>query len=114
MHIVVWFFAALILAAFWYSENSLMFRWSFHPRTRNPLARLLAAVVGAVVLVAVLAFGLFAAAALLVGGAVVLLVNALRAPRAAAGASSPPPQPGIIEGEFTVVSDTRADRQPVR
>jgi len=90
-----------------------MFRWSFRPRTRHPLARLLAAVVGAIVLVAVLAFGLFAAAALLVGGAVVLLVNALRAPRSA-GTPPPPPPPGIIEGEFTVVSDTRAGRQPVR
>ena len=93
-----------------------MFRWSFHPRTRHPLARLLAAVIGAVVLIAVLAFGLFAAVALIVGGAVVMLVNALRAPRPAAAntATTPPPPPGVIEGEFRVVHDTRTDRQPAR
>jgi len=92
-----------------------MFRWSFHPRTRHPLARLLAIVIGAVALVAVLAFGLFAAVALIIGGSIVLLVNGMRQPRsAAASPASPPPPPGVIEGEFKVVHDSRAERQPAR
>jgi hypothetical protein len=93
-----------------------MFRWSFNPHTRNPLARLLAVLVGAVALVAVLAFGLFAAVALIVGGSIVLLVNAMRQPRPATAspASPPPPPPGVIEGEFKVVHDSRAERQPAR
>jgi len=57
-----------------------MIRWRFHPRTRNPLVRLLALVIGAAALVVVIAFGLFAAAALVVGGAIVLLVKALTRP----------------------------------
>ena len=92
-----------------------MFRWSFHPRTRHPLARLLAIVIGAVALVAVLAFGLFAAVALIIGGSIVLLVNGMRQPRSAtASTASPPPPPGVIEGEFKVVHDSRAERQPAR
>ena len=92
-----------------------MFRWSFHPRTRHPLARLLTIVIGAVALVAVLAFGLFAAVALIIGGSIVLLVNGMRQPRsAAASPASPPPPPGVIEGEFKVVHDSRAERQPAR
>jgi hypothetical protein len=93
-----------------------MFRWTFNPHTRHPLTRLLAVVVGAVALVAVLAFGLFAAVALIVGGSIVLLVNAMRQPRSAAAspASRPPPTPGVIEGEFKVVHDSRAERQPAR
>ena len=92
-----------------------MFRWSFHPRTRHPLARLLAILIGAVALVAVLAFGLFAAVALIIGGSIVVLVNAMRQPRAAsASPASPPPPPGVIEGEFKVVHDSRAERQPAR
>ena len=86
-----------------------MIRWRFHPRTRNPLARLLTLVIGAAALAVVVAFGLFAAVALVGGGAIVLLVKALtrpspnvaaRARHAAAG--------GVIEGEFRVVDDTRS------
>lgn len=94
-----------------------MFRWSFNPRTRHPLVRLLAVVIGALALVAVLAFGLFAAVALIIGGSIVLLINSLRAPHASTGAraaASPPPPPGVIEGEFKVVHDSRSERQPAR
>ncbi|MGH8171669.1 MAG: hypothetical protein ACREPX_00890 [Rhodanobacteraceae bacterium] len=99
-----------------------MFRWTFNPRTRNPVARLLAVVVGALALVAVLAFGLFAAVALTIGGAIFVLINSLRTPRAASAnanagarpAQTPPPPPGVIEGEFRVVHDSRSERQPAR
>ena len=94
-----------------------MFRWSFNPRTRHPLVRLLAVVIGALALVAVLAFGLFAAVALIIGGSIILLINSLRAPRTSTGArtaASPPPPPGVIEGEFKVVHDSRSERQPAR
>lgn len=94
-----------------------MFRWNFHPRTRNPLIRLLATVIGAAALLVLVAFGLFAAAALVVGGSVVLLVNALRASHAAGPTRPAAARPasasgGVIEGEFKVVHDAR--RQPVR
>lgn len=92
-----------------------MFRWSFHPRTRNPLVRLLAAIVGAAALLVVLAFGLFAAAALVIGGAVFLLIKALRAPQ---GAVPTRPAPAaaehVIEGEFTVTRDVNARQQAAR
>ena len=57
-----------------------MFGFRIHSRARHPLARLLALVVGAAVLLVVLAFGFFAAVALAIGGAAVVLFNALRAP----------------------------------
>ncbi len=87
-----------------------MIRWRFHPRTRNPLVRLLALVIGAAALVVVIAFGLFAAAALVVGGAIVLLVRALTRPSPTAASPSPRPATvdGVIEGEFKVIDDTRS------
>ena len=91
-----------------------MFRWIIQSRSRHPLVRLLATVLGAIALVAVLAFGMFAAAALVIGGAFVLLFNALRAAPRAAGTVPPAPPPGVIEGEFTVVRDVRTERRSVR
>lgn len=88
-----------------------MIRWRFHPRTRNPLVRLLALVIGAAVLVVVVAFGLFAAAALVVGGAIVLLVKALTRASPTAGGrptARPAAAGGVIEGEFRIVDDTRS------
>jgi hypothetical protein len=98
-------------AEFWHTRNPSMIRWRFHPRTRNPLARLLAVVIGAAALVVVVAFGLFAAAALVVGGAVALLVRSLMrsSPNAAPRTSARPATAGgVIEGEFKVVEDARA------
>ena len=90
-----------------------MIRWRFHPRTRNPLVRAIALVVGAAALVVVVAFGLFAAGALVVGGAIVLLVKALTrpSPTVAAPSARAAAAGGVIEGEFKVIDDTRA---PVR
>ena len=95
-----------------------MFRWSFRSRARHPLGRLLATVAGAVALLIVLVFGLFAAAALVVGGAVFLLIKGMRAPQRPPHApqpNQPPPTPdNIIEGEFTVTRDAHARHPAAR
>ena len=85
-----------------------MFGFRFHSRARHPLARLLALVVGAAVLLVVLAFGFFAAVALAIGGAAVVLFNALRAPpqRPQHAPRAPEASAGVIEGEFKVVRET--------
>jgi membrane protein implicated in regulation of membrane protease activity len=78
---------------------------------RHPLARLAAAVVGAVVLVALFTVGLFAFAFLVVAGAIWLLART-RWPgdRPALRARAQPAAPEILEGEFTVVEDARRER----
>lgn len=91
-----------------------MIRWSFRPRARHPLARLLAAVLGAAALLVLIAFGLFAAAALIVGGAVVLVLKALLRPTPGVAPARPATPSGVIEGEFKVVGDTRARSQAAR
>jgi len=92
-----------------------MFRWSFHPRTRHPLSRLLATVIGALALLVLLVFGLFAAGALVVGGAVFLLIKALRAPPQATVRTKPGAAPeNVIEGEFTVTREAHARHQAAR
>jgi hypothetical protein len=86
---------------------------SYARRARHPLARLLALVVGAAVLLVVLAFGFFAAVALAIGGAIVVLFNALRTPqpqRPAHGSPATQAPAGVIEGEFKVVRETPARR----
>jgi hypothetical protein len=84
-----------------------MFGFRFHSRARHPLVRLLALVIGAAVLLVVLAFGFFAAVALAIGGAMVVLFNALRTPqRPAHGAPGTQAPAGVIEGEFKVVRET--------
>ena len=87
-----------------------MFGFRFHSRARHPLVRLLSLVVGGAVLLAVLAFGFFAAVALAIGGAVVVLFNALRTPQQRPAHDAPtaqaPAPAGVIEGEFKVVRDT--------
>lgn len=86
-----------------------MFAFGFRSRAQHPLVRLLALVLGTVVLLVVLAFGFFAAVALAVGGAVFVLLNALRTPRPAAPAGQAAQAPtGAIEGEFKVVRETQA------
>jgi hypothetical protein len=92
-----------------------MFRWHFH-RARHPLVRLLTAIVGAVALVVLLAFGLAAAAALVIGGAIVLLVKALTAPQQQPhrAPARPAAASGVIEGEFKVVSEPQGRSQSAR
>jgi hypothetical protein len=79
---------------------------AWHSRARHPLVRLLALVVGAAVLLVVLAFGFFAAVALAIGGAVFVLFNALRTPARRAPTAQAPS--GVIEGEFKVVRENPA------
>jgi hypothetical protein len=92
-----------------------MFRWTF--RSRHPLARLLAAVVGLTALIVLLTFGLLAAAAIVVGGAIVVLVKALRAsyrvaPQGARPAGATASSDRVIEGEFRVTRDPEPRHQP--
>ena len=84
-----------------------MFGFRFHTRARHPLVKLLALVVGAVVLLVVLAFGFFAAVALAIGGAAFMLINALRTTpqRPARPAPAAQAPAGVIEGEFKVVRE---------
>ncbi len=81
-------------------------------RPRNPLARLLGGLLGILAVAAVLALGLVALAALVTGGALYWLYRALRPPRKGAASASAAPVPGIIDGEFRVIS-TRTDRAPL-
>ena len=88
-----------------------MFYVSSGPRLRHPLARLFGAILGIVVVLGVLALGLFAFAAVVVIGAIWMIINAFRkprtaAPRAAAAADAPTASPGVIDGEFTVIRET--------
>jgi amino acid transporter len=80
------------------------------PRTRNPLLRAVSAIVGVLILAALVVFGFFAALALVTVGAVIWAARQFTrpsaTPAAAANTRQPPQQPaGVIEGEFTVVRD---------
>lgn len=80
------------------------------PRTRHPFLRAVSAVVGVLILAALVVFGFFAALALITVGAVIWatrqFVRPAAAPAQAARPQTPPPAPpGVIEGEFTVVRD---------
>ena len=70
------------------------------PRTRHPFLRAVSAVIGVLILAALVVFGFFAALALVTIGAVIW----------AARPQAPPPPPGVIEGEFTVVRDRSTTR----
>ena len=81
-------------------------------RSRNPFARVALGVLGLIVIAVFVTVGVFALAAVVVCGGVLLLLNALRTPprshtsagsEAGAGAPRSAP-PGVIEGEFKVVS----------
>ena len=80
-------------------------RLFFVHRPRNGFLRVLGSLLGAALLIGILAFGFVALLALLVVGGVIWLVRQLQQPAAPPTAASPPPPPGVIEGEFTVVRD---------
>lgn len=82
-----------------------MVTWQF--QSRHPVNRLIAASIGLLALLALVTLGLFAAAVLVAGGIAVWIAKRIRS----AWRSDPPPHrapPGVIEGEFTVVSTRRA------
>ena len=87
-----------------------MFQASFRAfRPRHPLARLFMGALGILAALLLVALGTFVLAALVIGGALFVLVNAFRSartarPRSGNAAATPA---GVIEGEFTVVQDTR-------
>ncbi|MEP7041755.1 MAG: hypothetical protein ABI843_01755 [Dokdonella sp.] len=88
-------------------------------RPRHPIARFVAGVLGAIAVLLLVALGMFAIAALAIGGGLFLLINAFRStPRPAASAGpaqrAPAPPPGVIEGEFTVVSVNPRDHESAR
>ena len=90
-----------------------MIQWHFAPRVRHPLLRLVAGLLGALVLAGLVALGLFAVAALAAVGAVLVLLRRLRGRPIAAASARPPsggPPEGIIEGEYTIVHETTPRR----
>jgi hypothetical protein len=85
-----------------------MFYWRWFNRPRRPLMRAVLALVGAVLLVGVLALGFFALLALAFIGAIVAITRAL-ARAAHHGGSAAAAHSGdarVLEGEFVVLNDT--------
>lgn len=82
-------------------------------RSPHPLLRVLGGVLGVAALIALLAFGAFALLLALLVVSVAFVARQVTRPRVAAsrgesGAQpAPTPPPGVIEGEFVVVSETR-------
>ena len=86
-----------------------MLYWRWFNRPRHPLARLLLAVIGAVLLVGVLALGFFALLAFAFIGAIVAITRAVT--RASNPAAARHPAGGdarVIEGEFVVLGNDAA------
>ena len=93
----------------------MFYRFAVAP-PRSPLMRLIGAVVGALMLLALIALGMFAFLALVIGGAVFMLVRALRKPRVPASPASPaaagPARMDVIDGEFTVIEHRETSTSP--
>jgi len=88
-----------------------MLSWRWFNRPRHPLARLLLATVGLVVLAGVLTIGFFALIAFAFIGAIVALTRALARSHVAA-TQAPRPRAAtdharVIEGEFVVIDPQR-------
>jgi len=84
-----------------------MFYWRWFNRPRHSLLRAVLALVGAVLLVGVLALGFFALLALAFIGAIVALTRALaRAAHHGPAAVAHSGDPRVLEGEFVVLNDT--------
>lgn len=85
----------------------LYWRWSIRPR--HPLMRAVLALIGAVLLVGVLALGFFALLAFAVIGTIVAITRAIV--RAQAGTNAAPHAAGsarVLEGEFVVLRNDTA------
>ena len=89
-----------------------MFVFQTGLRTRNPLLRLVGSLLGLLAVLGVLALGMFAFAAFVIVGSLWLLIGSLRGKtRRPASAAAPAADNGVIDGEFTVVSES--DRRAV-
>lgn len=85
-----------------------MFYWRWFNRPRHPLTRALLTLIGAVLLVGVLALGFFALVALAFVGAIVALTRAFAraAHHSGSAAAAHASDPRVLEGEFVVLNDT--------
>lgn len=93
----------------------MFYRFAVAP-PRSPLMRLISVVVGALMLLALIALGMFAFLALVIGGAVFMLVRSMRKPRVAvspdSAAASRPANLNVIDGEFTVIEHRETSTTP--
>jgi hypothetical protein len=88
-----------------------MFVFQSNLRPRNPILRLIGGVLGLVVVLGIIALGLFAFIALFAVGAVWYVIHLFRAKRPPVSRpNSATDENGVIDGEFTVVAsgDQRA------
>lgn len=89
-----------------------MFIFQSSLRPRNPLLRIIGAILGLLAVIGVIAIGFFAFIALMLGASIWYLVHLLRAKRKPVShRPASPPSNDIIDGEFNVVSH---DDQAVR
>jgi hypothetical protein len=83
-----------------------MFVFQSSLRPRNPLLRLIGGILGLIVVLGLIALGLFAFIALFAGGAVWYVIHLFRAKRPPASRpKSHATDNGVIDGEFTVVAN---------
>lgn len=84
-----------------------MFVFQSSLRPRNPLVRLVGGILGLIVVLGLVALGFFAFLALFIGGAIWYAIHTFRAKRPASSrVKAAAPEPGVIDGEFTVVAST--------
>ena len=84
-----------------------MFHWRWINRPKNPLLRVLLAVLAIVFVAGIVVLGFFALMAFAFVGAIVAVIRALTRPQAAAAASRVS-DPRVIEGEYVVVRNDPA------
>ncbi|HEY7872761.1 MAG TPA: hypothetical protein VIC31_08605 [Rudaea sp.] len=84
-----------------------MFHWRWINRPKNPLLRVLLAVLAIVFVAGIVVLGFFALMAFAFVGAIVAVVRALTRPHTPA-ASSRVSDPRVIEGEYVVVRNDPA------
>ncbi|HXD83898.1 MAG TPA: hypothetical protein VN599_05640 [Rudaea sp.] len=85
-----------------------MFHWRWINRPKNPLLRVLLAVLAIVFVAGIVVLGFFALLAFAFIGAIVAVVRTLTRPHAPAAARSRVSDPRVIEGEYVVVHNDPA------
>lgn len=84
-----------------------MFHWRWFNRPQNPFLRLLLAALAIVLVAGIMVLGFFVLLAFALVGAIVATLRALTRPHVPA-ATSRANDPGVIEGEYVVVSNDPA------